>query len=133
MSTEVKGRVRYFYGKSQHASDVANIAERFLISENLETQILQAKDTIIVQGKPKPGFWKKAVGLSQAATAWISPEGNDLKITLGGAKWGDKVSGAAIGLILFVPVLFVTGWGVYKQEQLFTRLEKDIESYLATK
>ena len=89
-----------------------------------------ARDEIVVQGKRKPNLMKRAFGLDQAVTVVISVEGKDMKTVVGGAKWIDKAAGAAIGWFVFFPAIFTAGWGVYKQKQLFSRLEKEIDAFL---
>lgn len=132
-NSKQKIRTKYFYSKARHAHEVGKIVNRFLISQNLETQIIDVNSEIIVQGKKKPNIFNKALGLDQSVTVGISIEGNDIKVTIGGAKWIDKAVGAAIGLVVFAPVLLTAGWGTYKQKQLFSRIEEEIEKFLSSK
>jgi hypothetical protein len=81
----------------------------------------------------KPNIFNKALGLDQAVTVGISVEGNDIRVTIGGAKWADKAVGAAIGFFVFTLILLTTGWGAYKQNQIFSKVEKEIEEFLPSK
>lgn len=128
-----KVRTRFFYGKARYAHEVDKIVNRFLISNDLETQIIEVNNEIVIQGKKKPNIFNKALGLDQAVTVGISVEGNDIKVTIGGAKWADKAVGAAIGFFVFAPILLTTGWGAYKQNQIFSKVEKEIEEFLSSK
>jgi hypothetical protein len=128
-----KGQTKFFYGKARYAHELAQVIERFLISNNLETQIIEADKELIIQGKQKPNVFKKALGLDQAATVGVSVEGNDIKVTIGGAKWIDKAAGAAIGWLIFWPALATAGWGAFKQKQLFSKIEIEIEHFLLAK
>lgn len=128
---KVKGK--FFYGKARYAHEVANVVNNFLISNNLETQIIEANSEIIVQGKKKPNILNKALGLDEAATVGISVEGDDVKVTICGAKWADKAVSAAISLLVFQPLIVTAGWGAYKQKKLFSEVEKEIEKFLLSK
>ena len=128
-----KGQIRFHYGHACHARETVQVVERFLYSLKLQTQILDSGDEIIVQGKRKPNLLKKALGLDQAVTAAISVDGNDMKTVVGGVKWIDKAAGAAIGWFIFAPAILTAGWGVYRQRQLFSRLEKEIDNFLVSK
>jgi hypothetical protein len=46
-----KVRTRFFYGKARYAHEVDKIVNRFLISSDLETQIIEVNNEIVVQGK----------------------------------------------------------------------------------
>ena len=127
------GEVRFHYGAACHAHETVRIVERFLDSQDLQTQIIDHGTEIVVQGKRKPNLIRRAMGLDRAVTVIISVEGQDMKTVVGGAKWIDKAAGAAISCFVFVPALLVTGWGVYKQRQLFSRVESEIDAFLASR
>ena len=127
------GKTRYYYGKAAHARETVQVVERFLFSENLQTQIIETGHEVVIQGKQRPNIFKKALGLDQAVTVGLSIEGNDMRVTIGGARSLDKAAGAAIAWFIAWPALLTTGWGVYKQTNLFTRIEKEIDSFLASK
>lgn len=131
--SEQKVRAKFFYGKARYAHEVANIVDRFLISNNLETQIIEANSEIIVQGKKKSNIFNKALGLDEAVTVGISVEADDVKVTVGGAKWADKAVGATIGFFVFPPALLTAGWGTYKQRKLYSEVEDEIEKFLISK
>lgn len=131
--SQEKARTKFFYGKARYAHEVDKIVNRFLISRDLETQIIEVNNEIIVQGKKKSNVFNKALGLDQAVTVGISVEGNDIKLTVGGAKWVDKAVGATIGLFVFAPVLLTAGWGTYKQRQLFSQIEEEVEKFLSSR
>lgn len=131
--SQEKVRTKFFYGKARYAHEVDKIVNRFLISRDLKTQIIEANNEIIIQGKKKPNVLNKALGLDQAVTVGISVEGDDIKVTVGGAKWIDKAVGATIGMFIFAPVLLTAGWGTYKQRQLFSEIEKEVEKFLSSR
>lgn len=129
---ESKGNKKYFYGDAVYASEVGRIAQRFLQSKDMETQIIEG-EKIVVQGRKKSGLIRKMAGLELSATVQIVPEGNDLLIVTGNAQWLDKAVGGVIGLCLFAPFFVTAGWGAYQQHKLFPQIEKEIENFLATK
>ena len=128
-----KGQVRYYYGHACNAREAVSIVERFFDSLGLHTQIIESGNEVIVQGKQKPNFLRKAFGLDRAITVSVSVDGDDMKTIVGGAKWIDKAAGVAIGWFVFAPAILTAGWGVYKQKQLFARLDEEIGAYLASK
>lgn len=131
--SEQKVKAKFFYGKARYAHEVANVVNRFLISNNLETQIIEANSEIIVQGKKKPNILNKALGLDEAVTVGISVEGNDVRVTVGGAKWADKAVAVAISWFIFAPTIVTAGWGAYKQKKLYSEVEEEIEKFLLSK
>ncbi len=129
---QAKGKVHFYYGKSGCLQETGTIVQRYLKSREMETQKLESDDRVIVQGR-KAGKVKMVLGLQSAATVEIKIDGNDLQVTIGGAKWMDKAAGSAVGLLLVWPALLTTGWGVYKQGRLFTEIEHEIATFLESK
>ena len=127
-----RGQIRFHYGHARHAREAVQIVERYLDSLGLQTQIIDEGDELVVQGHRKPNLLKRAFGLDQAITVILSVDGNDLKTVVGGAKWIDKATGATIALLYFWPALNTTSWGVYKQRQLFSHVEKEIDAFLSS-
>jgi len=132
-SQQQTGKTKFFYGKAKYLKDTVKVTERFLISKALITQVLESGIETILQGKKKPNFLRQAAGLDQAVTVNFSTDGNDLKATIGGAKWVDKAVGAGIGMLVFAPALLTAGWGIYQQQKLYTQIESEIVEFLKTK
>lgn len=132
-------KVRVFPGDARRLAEVSEFVDRLLAGEGLQTQVLsEGDDGRVVQGRERPQqSWKKVLkttlGLVSAVSVTLVPEGSDLKVTIGASKWMDKAIGGAIGALVFWPAAVTAGYGVYKQWQLFTRIERDIATFLAAK
>lgn len=130
---EASGRISFHYGKAKFLDETVRVVERFLASDKLVTQIVKEGNTVVVQAKRKASLARKAFGLDQAVSVQLVADGEDLKATVGGAKWIDKAAGATIGIFVFAPTLLTAGWGTYKQQKLFGRIEKEIASFFDSK
>ena len=91
--SQPKAHTKFFYGKARYTHEVSKLVDRFLISHDLETQIIENNNEIIVQGKKKSNIIIQVLGMDQSVTVGISVEGNDIQITMGHAKWIDKAVG----------------------------------------
>lgn len=125
----LKGSSNYYYNKANHLNGAVRALERFLCSNNMVTQIVEDGNEKILQGKMKPNLFKKVAGLDHAVTICFVREGNDVRVTIGGAKWLDKAKGVIVGWFFFAPVFVSSGWGIYKQQQLFKRVRKELDGY----
>lgn len=127
-----------FPGHARHLKEVGQFVRGLLAREGLETQELGDDKSLMIQGKEAvTQKWKKALrtglGLESAVSVTMAAKGRDLEVTIGAGKWMDKAIGGAIGAFVFWPAAVTAGWGVYKQKQLFTRLEREIGTFLAAK
>lgn len=135
--TPPKGRKRVFPGQAAYVEEVAQHVENLLKLEELDTQRVGDADTIIVQGTQPGSKWKKGfrkvAGLELAVTVAVAPKGNSLELTVGAGKWMDKAIGGAIGMLITWPALLSTSWGIYVQQKLLTKIENEVEQYLAAR
>ncbi len=128
-----------FPGHAQHADDVADFVKGLLEAESLETQIVKDGRKRIVQGKASSqrawmtNLVKNSLGLDKAVSIVIAPSADFLEVTIGAGKWMDKAIGGAIGAAVFWPLLVTAGWGVYKQQLLFSQVGRNIETFLRAK
>jgi hypothetical protein len=127
-----------FPGKARYQQAICELVKRVLEADKLQTQLLVDAQSRIVQGQqPLTQKWKKALrttfGLESAVSVTVTAKGRDLAVTIGAGKWVDKALGGAIGVFVFWPAAFTAGWGFYKQKQLFTRIERDIRTFLSAK
>lgn len=117
---------RTYKGKADLMEKASDIIKNILLSEKLEYQIHKEIESIIIQGRKKPSFLKKALGLDMAATIKIEKQDQDLIVNIGGGKWMDKLSGGAIAWFVFWPALLTTGWGIYLQQSLFKKIDNQL-------
>ena len=104
-----------------------------MLTEGLRTQVIESGYDIVVQGQGSSGFIRKVLGLEQAVTVKITVDKDDLQITIGGGRWLDKVTGAAVGWFLFAPAAVTAAYGIYNQQKIYGKIEKEIERFLESK
>ena len=110
-------------------NDLAEQLRQYFFTEGHQSQVLQDGHVWVVQGQ-KTGF-RSWVGMGVAATVKIEPEGSELKVSIGGAKWMEQ--GAAMVVSLLVPVLLITGGvGMAQQKQLLDTLWRHIDHFVIT-
>jgi hypothetical protein len=117
---------------------VSGFLQQLLEAEGLQTQVLSDGGGRVIQGRERPEqSWKKilktTLGLESAVSVTLVLKDADLEVAIGAGKWMDKAIGGTIGALVFWPAAVTAGYGVYKQRQLFTRIERDIETFLAAR
>ena len=86
----------------------------------------------VVQGQ-KTGLYKW-VGMGVAATVNIEPDGSNLKISIGGAKWAEQSAIAGAGGFFTGGITWITGAiGLAQQKQLMDTLWRLSEDFLVTR
>jgi len=99
--------------------DVGDLASRlasFYESKKLETQVFTGPPTWSVQAR-SPG-WRKAIGMSTAITVVLRPDGDELSVEIGRAKWGDKALAGAAGMFILWPLALTAAAGAFREGQL---------------
>ena len=123
--------VKHYMGKAHLMMSTADVVARHLESKNLSVQVIPGSTECVVQARQEDRL-KKFLAMDVAATITFQATGDDLRVSMGAGKWLDKAAGAAVAYFLFWPAILTTGWGVYMQQQLFTSVDKVIQSYLST-
>jgi hypothetical protein len=99
--------------------DVGDLAPRlasFYESKKLETQVFAGPPAWSVQAR-SPG-WRKAIGMSTAITVVLRPDGDELCVEIGRAKWGDKALAGAAGMLVLWPLVITAAAGAFREGQL---------------
>jgi len=122
---------RIYHAKAHMIEQTKQKIKSIFYAEQLETQILSDGNDITIQGRKPPNFFRKALGLDVAATVHLEIDGDDLIVTIGAGKWMDKAVGGAVAWFLFWPAILTTGWGIYMQKQLFSRLDNELIGLLS--
>ena len=113
--------------------DLKQLAEgvrQYFFNQGHESQILQQDDVWVVQGQ-KTG-WRSWVGMGQAATVMIEPDGKNLKISIGGGKWLEQGAAIAVSMLVLWPLLITGGVGIAQQKALMDNLWRISENFVAT-
>ena len=110
---------------------VGNALEQYLsTTQNLMTQRIDAENRIILQCTGDGAQWKKYLGLDAALTVDLAVSGNVLTVTIGNAKWIDKAGVAAVGAVVFSPLLITAGLGALRQMTLPDEIFRYLETRL---
>jgi hypothetical protein len=105
---------------------------RYLFDSDYEVQTFQVSTTNIVQAR-KSTTLRDLTGLSSALTIKITPEVGGTRVEIGMQKWFDKAAVAAVGAIVFAPLLALAALGAYWQYKLTEDAWKIIEDHIAGK
>ena len=87
-----------------------NAALRVLFDSEYEVQTFQVSNTNIVQAR-KSNTLRDLTGLSSALTIKVTPEAGGTRVEIGMQKWFDKAAVAAVGAILFAPLVALAALG----------------------
>ena len=114
--------------------DIPNLSAelRNLFDSDFEVQAFQVSSTNIIQAR-KSNTLRDLTGLSSALTIKITPEAGGTRVEMGMQKWFDKAAVAAVGAIVFAPLLALAALGAYWQYRLTEDAWKIIEDHIARK
>ena len=122
---------RYYPGVE---ADVPKLSAelRPLFDSEYELQAFQVSNTSIVQAR-KSNTLRDLTGLSSALTIKITPEPDGTRVEIGMQKWFDKAAVAAVGAIVFPPLMALAALGAYWQYKVTEDAWKIIEDHIARK
>ena len=114
--------------------ELVRLLEQYLsINKHLTTQKFNLENRVVLQCIDSDSSWKQFLGLDAALTIDLTLTGADtLTVTIGNAKWLDKVGVAAAGALFFSPLLVAAGIGAIRQAVLPTEIFTFIEGKLGT-
>ncbi|MBO4853239.1 MAG: zinc-ribbon domain-containing protein [Schwartzia sp.] len=91
---------------------------------------IESPDGYLVQAREE-STWKKITGLGKALQVQIIPSGTtDVLVNIGAGTWADKAGAAAVGAIVFAPLLVTSAVGAYLQNKLPDEIFEVIERYI---
>jgi len=122
---------RYYPGVEADGPQL-NAELRNLFDREYEVQAFQVSTTSIIQAR-KSNTLRDLTGLSSALTIKVTPESGGTRVEIGMQKWFDKAAVAAVGAILFAPLLALAALGAYWQYKLTEDAWKIIEDHIARK
>jgi len=103
--------------------------EQWFQSRDLETQVLpNVGGGIAVQSRMKKQWLLRG---SLALTVTITPQGENLLVQTGAAKWAVHAVSGVAAAIIFWPLLAVPAYGAYKQKELIDETWAFIDRYVA--
>jgi hypothetical protein len=122
---------RYYPGVEADIPQL-NSELRGLFDSEFEVQAFQVSNTSILQAR-KSSTLRDLTGLSSALTIKITPESGGTRAEIGMQKWFDKAAVAAVGVVVFPPLLALAALGAYWQYKLTEDTGKIIENHVARK
>jgi hypothetical protein len=105
---------------------------RNLFDSEYEVQSFQVSNTSILQTR-KSSTLRDLTGLSSALTIKVTPEPGGTRVEIGMQKWFDKAAVAAVGVVVFPPLLALAALGAYWQYRVTEDSWKIIEDHIARK
>ena len=105
---------------------------RNVFDSEFEVQVFQVSNTSIFQER-KSSTLRDLTGLSSALTIKIIPEPGGTRVEIGMQKWFDKAAVAAVGVVVFPPLLALAALGAYWQYKLTEDAWKIIENHISRK
>src|SRR5258707_8371956 len=109
-----------------------NAELRNLFDSDYEVQTMQVSSTSVIQAR-KSNTLRDLTGLSSALTINVTTDGRGTRVEIGMQKWFDKAGVAAVGAIVFAPLLALAALGAYWQYKLTEDAWKIIEDHIARK
>ncbi len=102
--------------------------EQWFQSRELETQVLPGVGGVTVQSRMKKQWLLRG---SLALTVTITPQGENLLVQAGAAKWAVHAVSGVAAAIVFWPLLAIPAYGAYKQKELIDETWAFIDRYIA--
>ena len=109
--------------------ELIRILDQYLIiQKHMTTQRFDMGYKTILQCVDSDSNWKQFIGMDAALTIEITEtKPNVISVSVGNAKWLDKIGVAAAGAIFFSPLLIAAGIGAVRQAimpiEIFTFIE----------
>jgi hypothetical protein len=122
---------RYYPGVEADIPQL-NSELRGLFDSEFVVQAFRVSNTSILQAR-KSSSLRDLTGLSSALTIKITPESGGTRAEIGMQKWFDKAAVAAVGVVVFPPLLALAALGAYWQYKLTEDTWKIIENHVARK
>ncbi len=98
--------------------------------KGLESQVVHGTGGSLSVQARKEGGWDRFLSQDVALGVMMTPQGDNLLVQAGGAKWADKVAVGAISAIVFFPLLLLPAWGAYKQKELIDDTFQFLDNYI---
>ncbi|OGO04287.1 MAG: hypothetical protein A2Y73_04115 [Chloroflexi bacterium RBG_13_56_8] len=115
--------------------DLANLAEalnQWFQGQGYEAQVLAAPGEGYVVQARRPESWRSWVGMSAALNVTLTPQGENLMVQTGAAKWADKAVVGAVGVLILWPMIIPAAYGAWKQKQLPDEVFRFIDQYVVS-
>ncbi len=107
------------------------LSEYLDAKQNMITQTMRTKGGYSVQCKGDANAeWTRFIGLDAAVNINLIPMGDELVVEIGTGRWIEKLGIAAVGSLMFTPLLVTSGIGAIRQLALPNDIFNFISNYL---
>ena len=110
---------------------VGRAIENFLGNEkNLETKGIATEKGYFVRARDREK-WKKFAGLGKALQVQVvSISENEILVYINKQQWADKICTAAVGAVLFTPLIASAAFGTYNQNKLSAEIFNCVDRFI---
>lgn len=123
---------RMYHAPSLDLRELAGVVSDWFQNQKFEVQTLEAPGGGLVVQARQPEAWRSILGMSSALNVTMTPQGENLIVQMGAAKWVDKAAVGAVGVLIFWPALIPAAYGAWKQKQLPNQVFQLVDQYVAT-
>ncbi len=123
---------KIFHAPGVNVGELAGVVSDWFQGQGFEAQTVEAPGGGFVVQARKPEAWRSIVGMSAALNVTMTPQGENLVVEMGAAKWIDKAAVGAVGVLIFWPAIIPAAYGAWKQSQLPKQVFQVIEQYITT-
>lgn len=99
--------------------------------QQYETQVLEVPGGLAVQAR-KEDTLRTISGTGAALNISLTPQGDNLFVQIGAAKWVDKAVVGVVASIIFWPLLALPAYGWYKQREIARQALAFVDQYVAS-
>lgn len=103
---------------------------QFFQGKGYKTQMLPGPGSVTVQAQKGSGWVTTAT--SQALTVTMTPQGDNLVVQVGGARWAEKAVSGAVAVLVFWPLAALPAYGAYKQKEIIDQTWGFLDQYIAS-
>lgn len=120
---------KIYHAPGMDVSQLGQDLEQWFKSRDLETQVLPSVGGgVTVQSRMQKQFVLRG---SLALTVTVTPQGENLFVQMGAAKWGVHAVSGVAAAIIFWPLLAIPAYGAYKQKELIDETWAFLDRYVA--
>lgn len=107
------------------------LAEFLDLKKNMITQTMRIKNGYLIQCKGDASAeWTRYLGMDAALSIELMQVGGNLSVSVGFDRWMEKMGIAALGAVIFHPLLITAGIGAVRQAALPQEIFDFIGNYL---
>jgi len=104
---------------------------QFFQSKGYQTQVFPGPSAGGITVQAKKGSAMITTATSQALTVTMTPQGDNLVVQTGGARWTEKAVSGVVSALVFWPLAALPAYGAYKQKEIIDQTWQFLDQYIA--